>query len=468
MGKVIAVGSGRGGTGKTTTTAAVSSCLAALGYRTLCLDFAFSLRNLDFALGLTGGFRVDFSELLSGSTSIAKACREHPNIPGLFFYSADTGCDLESLGTAELKPLFKEIRSSFDYCIVDAPSAIDYGYRLAHADADASVIVTTGELPSMGDVERAASVTLDSGVGDLLLVVNRCSPENSKWVAPAIEHVIETVGVQLIGLIPEDRVVLQASHEFVPLILYPKRHAVYHFLDVARRVAGETVPLRMHLSHRFASERPHAPHRPPISRRPLVSQRTYDKVEREKRDIHLDIHPDIHPDIRPDIHPDKHPDKHPEKPDGTLVASRGDPGLWAKSTLPPGEDLDLRKLYVIRPGTFLVEETIRHRMWLHDILDDNEIPYQVDIVGYWPTRKRFVEAQSISVEKQHLIRAQKLVKEFNDPRSQVKEDPGDRKQEFEVVDGVPQKTCASCGKSIDFDYRKCPYCKGLAGDGTVQ
>jgi len=439
MGKVIAVGSGKGGTGKTTTTAAVSSCLAALGHKTLCLDFDFRLRNLYFALGLPDIDPGDFSGALSGKAIVAEACREHPMIPKLFYYSSDASHDLEELDISAVRPVFEGIRREFDYCVIDSPSAADHSFRLAHADADMSIIVTTGELPSMVDVQRAASVAIDSGVSDLRLLVNRCLPESNKWIGAAIDDAISAAGVQLIGLIPDDRVVFQASHENVPLILYSRRHAVYHFLDVARRVAGEDVPLRVQLVHPLEANRAPGPRRPPVSRRPLVPPPAPAKGADEKTSGQADAQS--------------------EKPASSLLKSTGEPELWAKSTLPPCDTAELFKLYVVKPGTFQSEETIRQRMWLHDILDDHNIPYHIEIGGFWPTRKKFVETQRIYVEKKHSKKAVTLLREWSDPSSLIAEAPVDEEAEVEVVDGVPQKTCASCGREIDFDYSKCPYCK---------
>ena len=456
MGKVIAVGSGKGGTGKTTTVAAVSSCLAGLGYRTICLDFDFKLSNLDFALSLERDGFESFSDVLSGKAGIVEACREHPGIPGLFFYSAGAGFDPENLDIDAVRPLFEDIRSNFDYCVVDAPSVTDYGFRLAHADADISFIVTTGELPAMIDVQRAASVALDSGVSDLRLLVNRCTPENYKLIDAAVEDAVSTAGVLFIGLVPEDKAVFQALHESVPLVLYKNRRAAYYFLDIARRLAGEAVPLReLQFYTPLYSPAPDNPDQN-VSRKPLVPPSPrYVPEWPEDFFAHFGAEGEAEDGTGSEAEDEA------GEPTGGLLKSRGDPELWAKSTLPPGEH-ELYKLYTIAPGIFLSEETIRHRTWLHDILDDNKIPYQIEIKGYWPTRRKFVEAQFIYIEQKNRNKAIRLIKEFNNPSNLVQEDAEEENEEVETVDGVPQKTCASCGKEIDFDYRKCPVCKGPA------
>jgi len=256
VGKVIAVASGKGGTGKTTTVAAVSSCLAALGYKTLSVDFDIVLRNLDLALCMTDYAVADFMDVVSKKLDLMEACHESAHIPKLYFLAAPTTSFPEGAAFAptayeqdaqsipDILPMFAEIRNEFDYCIIDSPSGIGSGFRLAHAGADMSLIVTTGELPAMRDAQMTAGVIRDMGIDDIRLLVNRVLHKNIKWLHTTIDDIINTVGVQLIGVIPEDPAVFKALHDNVPLILYQKRRAAYDFLDVARRITGENIPTR--------------------------------------------------------------------------------------------------------------------------------------------------------------------------------------------------------------------------------
>jgi len=244
MGKVIAVASGKGGTGKTTSVAAVSSCLAALGHKTLCVDFDSGLRNLDLALCMADFAIADFMDVVTTKLDLMEACHESPLIPNLFFLAAPATIDPEDIDIADVRRLLNVIRDEFDYCLVDAPSGIGAGFKLAHADVDMSIIVTTGELPAMRDAQKAASAVRDMGVGDLRLLVNRVLPKDYKWLETTIDDVIDTVGVRLIGVVAEDKAVFRALHDNTPLILYKKRRSAYNFLDVARRITGEDVPFK--------------------------------------------------------------------------------------------------------------------------------------------------------------------------------------------------------------------------------
>jgi len=244
MGKVIAIASGKGGTGKTTAAAAVSSCLAVLGQRTLCIDFDTELRNLDLALCMTDFTVMDFMDVISGRLDLITACSESPKIPNLFFLSAPGAYMPEEIDKSAVKEMLKTVREYFDFCIIDSPAGIGSGFRLAHTDVDMSIIVTTGDLASMRDSNSTANAVRDLEVDEVRLLINRVLLKNYKKIKKNIDDVIDTVGVQLIGVIPEDKNIFLALHENIPVVLYKKRRAAYDFLDVARRLTGEDVPLQ--------------------------------------------------------------------------------------------------------------------------------------------------------------------------------------------------------------------------------
>jgi septum site-determining protein MinD len=412
--------------GKTTVVAAVSSCLAALGHKTLCIDFDMEMKNLDLALCLDSYEELDLADLLEHKTSVSDACREHPKVPNLFFLSAQTSRDLNKLDIIEVMSLFNEIRREFDYCLIDSPAGISAGFRLAHAGVDMSIIITSGELPSLRAAQRAASLVLDMGVSDLRLLVNRVQQRNYKRLQTTINDIIDAVGVQLIGVVPEDEAVFQSLHEKTPLILYRKRRSVYDFLDIARRIAGEDVPWRTSLSRN----------------RSLFKPAGRDRDRDRDSDLSLDLEPES-------------PDKPPEK----VIGPFGVPDLWAKSTLEADSTDGLVKVYEVKQGSYVKRETVRYRTWLHDVLDDYRIPYYVDVSGYWATRRKFVEAQQIFVQEKHKKKTQALITEYNDPGRIVQEYVDGEEIEEEMKDGILQKQCQSCNKMMDFDHHKCPYCK---------
>jgi septum site-determining protein MinD len=173
-----------------------------------------------------------------------EACHEHPRIPNLFFLSAPTVYVPEDSGFKSIRDIFGEIRNEFDFCFADSPSGVGTGFRLATTGADMTIIVTNSELPAMRDAQRAAEAARDLGVSELRLLVNRALPGSLKDLSATIDAVIDSVGVQLLGVIREDASVTISLHQNTPLVLHDKRLAAYDFLDVARRIAGEYIPLR--------------------------------------------------------------------------------------------------------------------------------------------------------------------------------------------------------------------------------
>ena len=246
MGKVIAVSSGKGGTGKTTAVAALSSCLAVLGYKTLCIDFDAEMRNLDLALGMTDFAVMDFMDVVSGRVKLLDAYSKAPKIPNLSFLSAPATPVPGDVDPKAVKSMFNEIRTNFDYCLVDSPSGIGPGFRFAHSNADMAIIITTGEYAAMRGANRTATAMREGGITNLRLLVNRVLPGNFRRIETTIDDIIDMVGVQLLGLIPEDRYVFQALHANTPLVLFKKRHSAYDFLDAARRITGEEIPLQQY------------------------------------------------------------------------------------------------------------------------------------------------------------------------------------------------------------------------------
>ena len=151
MGKIIAVVSGKGGTGKTSFTANVGLALAALGKNTLCLDCDIGLRNLDLALGLSDRTLMDFSDVAQNRCSLELAAVEHPKIPGLFLLTAPARPHGRPVTEIQMADLLREVRRRFDFCLLDAPAGLGRGFQLATCAADRCVVVTTADASSLRD-----------------------------------------------------------------------------------------------------------------------------------------------------------------------------------------------------------------------------------------------------------------------------------------------------------------------------
>lgn len=240
MGTAIMVTSGKGGTGKTTVTAAVASCLAALGRRALCVDLDIGLRNLDLALGLSDRAMMDFSDVMYFRSPLLDAAVEHPEIRGLFLLTAPV--DLKDPDPDAFCRMIGDARDCFDYILLDSPAGLGDGFQLAMAAADRAVVVSATEPAALRDAQRAVA-ELTAQLSEIHLVMNRVDPRLMRRLRTSVDAAMDTAGLPLLGVIPEDQQILVAAGENIPLVLYARRGAVEACLNIAKRLMGEKVPL---------------------------------------------------------------------------------------------------------------------------------------------------------------------------------------------------------------------------------
>lgn len=240
MGKVIAVVSGKGGTGKTTTVGAIGSCLAVMGRRTLCVDCDSGLRNLDLSLGMCDFAVHDFTDVLSGAP-LTETAAEHPGIPGLWFLSAPPSSAAREEEVGDLAALADRARVEFDYCLIDSPAGIGPGFRYAACCADGAIVVTTGDWAGIRGAQKVVQELTGLGIGDIRLLVNRVTGSQFRRSGLTVDDIIDAAGVQLIGVVYEDRRVPLAVNSETALVLYEQRGAAVQFLRAAQRLCGERV-----------------------------------------------------------------------------------------------------------------------------------------------------------------------------------------------------------------------------------
>lgn len=242
MGTVIVVTSGKGGTGKTTLTAAISSCLAAIGRRVLCIDMDIGLRNLDISLGMSDRAVMDFSDVVQGRCSFERGAAEHPVIKGLFLLTAPMRLPVGSISTDQMHNFLTEAKAMFDYVIIDSPAGIGSGFQLATACADRAIVVTTNDPSALRDAQRAVT-ELGHALPDIHLVMNRIQPKVMKRLHTTIDDAMDTAGLPLLGVVPEDPQVTLALGEGQPLVLASRRGAAVACLNIAKRIDGQRIPL---------------------------------------------------------------------------------------------------------------------------------------------------------------------------------------------------------------------------------
>lgn len=242
MGQVVAVISGKGGTGKTCLTAAVASCLAAEEQRVLCIDCDAGLRNLDIPLGLSDEAAIPFTAVMDGDCGL-DAAAVHSKIPGLHLLTAPVTRTAEDLDAEAFGRLISRAREQFDWCFLDAPAGVGSGFRLTVRYADRALIVSGSDPAAIRDAARTADLAELNGVRRMELVVNRVSPQFYRRTGTTIDDVMDSVGLPLLGVVPEDvNVTLSAACQ-VPLVLYSNRGAAVACLHIARRLRGVKAPL---------------------------------------------------------------------------------------------------------------------------------------------------------------------------------------------------------------------------------
>lgn len=240
MGTAIMVTSGKGGTGKTSLTAGVSSCLAALGHRVLCVDLDIGLRNLDIALGLDDRAVMDFTDVMELRCPLLTAVTEHPSIHGLFLLTAPL--TLSYLDLDGFCQMMEDARDYFDYIFMDSPAGLGDGFQLAMAAADRAIVVSATDPAALRDAQRTVAELLPR-VSDIHLVMNRVQPKLIRQLRTSIDHAMDTAGLPLLGIVPEDKEVVVAASQGVPLVLHSYKRAAVAYLNIAKRLLGFKVPL---------------------------------------------------------------------------------------------------------------------------------------------------------------------------------------------------------------------------------
>lgn len=247
MGIVISVTSGKGGTGKTTLTGGVAACLATMGHSTLCIDCDVGLKNLDLVLGMTDISLMNFEDILSGRVSLEDGAVKHPEIENLSFLTAPTSLPPENIDREKMKELLFTVREKYEFCIVDGPAGVGPGFRLACGNADLAIIVANGDGMSLRNGQRTTSELEKLGVVNVRLVLNRVRKGLLRQINANADDMIDTVGAQLLGIIPEDQRIMKAGCLEKPLVLMDNKRAMEPFMRIARRLTGE----RVLLSRRF-------------------------------------------------------------------------------------------------------------------------------------------------------------------------------------------------------------------------
>lgn len=245
MGEILAIVSGKGGTGKTSVCAGLATALAAQSRRVLCIDCDVGLRNLDISLGLSDSGALSFLDVSEGSYPLSGAAW-HPAYPSLSFLTAPMNRPVEQVDKDAFRQMVHCARKDFDYILLDAPAGVDAGFRLAAAAADRFLLVTGSGPAAVRDAARVGEILENQGQKNVRLIVNRVDKAMLKAVRLTIDDVMDTAGLPLIGLVPDDYQVPLAAAFGRPLLKEaPRCPAAQAFWRIASRVQGFSQPIAL-------------------------------------------------------------------------------------------------------------------------------------------------------------------------------------------------------------------------------
>ncbi|AVQ16559.1 septum site-determining protein MinD [Fusobacterium gonidiaformans 3-1-5R] len=242
MSQVIVVTSGKGGVGKTTTTANIGAGLAEKGHKVLLIDTDIGLRNLDVVMGLENRIVYDLVDVIEGKCRIPQALIKDKRCSNLSLLPAAQIRDKNDINEEQMKTLIEVLRKDFDYIIIDCPAGIEQGFKNAIAAADRAIVVTTPEISATRDADRIIGLLEANGIKDPKLIVNRIRmdmvKENNML---SVEDMLDILAIGLIGVVPDDESIVISTNKGEPLVYKGETLAAKAYRNIVERIEGKEV-----------------------------------------------------------------------------------------------------------------------------------------------------------------------------------------------------------------------------------
>ncbi|MBC7325078.1 MAG: septum site-determining protein MinD [Moorella sp. (in: Bacteria)] len=243
MGEVIVITSGKGGVGKTTTTANLGTGLASLGKKVVLVDTDIGLRNLDVVMGLENRIVYDLIDVVEGRCRLKQALIKDKRLENLYLLPANQTRDKTAVSRQQMIELMAQLREDFEFVLVDCPAGIEMGFKNAIAGAEKALVVTTPEVAAVRDADRIIGLLEAAEMDSPRLIINRLRPEMvRKGDMMDIEDMLEILAIDLIGVVPEDEHIVISTNRGEPAIMDRHSRAGQAYRNISRRLLGEEVP----------------------------------------------------------------------------------------------------------------------------------------------------------------------------------------------------------------------------------
>lgn len=244
VGEAIVVTSGKGGVGKTTTSANIGTALCLSGKKVCLVDADIGLRNLDVVLGLDNRIIYDLIDVAEGHCRVSQALIKDKRFECLFLLPAAQTKDKSAINPDQFKQIVEELKQDYDYVIIDCPAGIEQGFKNAVSGADEAIVVTTPEISAVRDADRIIGLLEQEGLNSPKLIINRIRNHMMKnGEALDVDEVCHVLSIELLGIVADDDEVIKHANKGEPVALNPNSRASLAYRNISRRILGETVPL---------------------------------------------------------------------------------------------------------------------------------------------------------------------------------------------------------------------------------
>lgn len=242
MGEVIVITSGKGGVGKTTTTANLGSALAMQGKKVVLIDTDIGLRNLDVVMGLENRIVYDIVDVVEEKCKLRQALIKDKRFQELFLLPAAQTRDKSAVNEEQMRDLTSKLKEEFDYILIDCPAGIEQGFKNAIAGANRAIVVTTAEISAIRDADRIIGLLESSEIKNPELVVNRIKPNMvRRGEMMDVDDIVDLLSIELIGVVPDDEYVVTQTNKGEPVVQNRKAPSGKAYMEIARRILGENI-----------------------------------------------------------------------------------------------------------------------------------------------------------------------------------------------------------------------------------